>query len=91
MNINRFDPNELIINYHDAVIYGRDLQLFDHRTEWLNDSCIHFYFTYLQQQQRTHHLSERSCSILFMDPAAVSFWIHQCSDQEDINDFVSNY
>jgi Ulp1 protease family, C-terminal catalytic domain len=92
----KYKPDELIIDYHDAVIYGRDLALLENRKEWLNDSCIHFYFTYLQQQHQqrtktTNHdrpsqIECRPC--LFMDPSAVSFWMHQCTDQEDLDDFM---
>lgn len=89
----QYKADDLILNYHDAVIYGRDLALLERRTEWLNDSCILFYFTYLRQQhhqqQKQHEAAVRS-ACLFMDPAAVSFWMHQCTDQDDIDDFVSN-
>ena len=29
-------------------------------------------------------------SLLFMDPSVVSFWMHQCIDQDEIHDFVKN-
>jgi sentrin-specific protease 8 len=98
----------LIINYHDAVIYGSDLKLLKNRTEWLNDSCIHFFFVLLQQRQRQSEQerereqkdkekkegkgtsSSSSSSFLFMDPSVVSYWMHQCTDQDDIKDFVNN-
>ena len=90
-----FENNELIINYHDAVIYGWDLKLIERRTEWLNDSCIHFFFTLLQQQhqscvQTSEDASSIRCSFLFMDPSVVSFWMHQCIDQDEIDDFVTS-
>ena len=96
-----FKDSDLIINYHDAVIYGSDLKLLKNRTEWLNDSCIHFFFVLLQQRHReqeqerereqkeTSSLSSSS-SFLFMDPSVVSYWMHQCTDQDDIEDFVNN-
>lgn len=75
------EDNELILNYQDAVIRVSDLNLLQRPTEWLNDSCIHFFFNRLQQEQPTD---------LFMDPAVLSFFMHQCTDDEDIEDFVSS-
>jgi Ulp1 family protease len=102
-----FKDSDLIINYHDAVIYGSDLKLLKNRTEWLNDSCIHFFFVLLQQHQREQEQERErereqkekekkegkevsSSSFLFMDPSIVSYWMHQCTDQDDIEDFVDN-
>ena len=89
-----FKDSDLIINYHDAVIYGSDLKLLKNRTEWLNDSCIHFFFVLLQQRQREQERErkqkETASSFLFMDPSVVSYWMHQCTDQDDIEDFVNN-
>jgi hypothetical protein len=101
--ISTFKDSDLIINYHDAVIYGSDLKLLKNRTEWLNDSCIHFFFALLQQRQREQEREQKEkekekkegkdtspSSFLFMDPSVVSFWMHQCTDQDDIEDFVNN-
>ena len=95
-----FDDNELVINYNDAVIYGRDLNLlldFD-ETEWLNDSCILFYLKFLQYQvdveEDNYQINEydgSSSMINLIDPSVISFFIHQCNDQEDINDFLSGF
>jgi sentrin-specific protease 8 len=87
-----FKNNELLINYHDAVIYGSDLKLIERRTEWLNDSCIHFFFTHLQQQQHKSCTTPSTThrNFLFMEPSVVSFWMHQCMDQDEIYDFVNN-
>jgi len=82
-----FKNNELLINYHDAVIYGWELKLIERRTEWLNDSCIHFFFTHLQQH---HKQNTTSVPFLFMEPSVVSFWMHQCVDQDEIDDFVKS-
>ena len=116
-----FMDDELIINYHDAVIYGSDLKHIETRTDWLNDSCIHFFFAHLQQQQQQQQqqqaqqhsqsqslpitalesssLSTRNnpspsllctTTVVFMDPSVISFWMHQCIDQDEIDDFVAN-
>jgi Ulp1 family protease len=90
-----FKNNELLINYHDAVIYGWELKLIERRTDWLNDSCIHFFFTHLQQlyplnKTTTVPPATRRPSFLFMDPSVVSFWMHQCIDRDEIDDFVKN-
>lgn len=79
-----FKSTDLILNYHDAVIYGSDLDLVRDRTSWLNDACIHFFFSLLQ------HTSASSSTAKFLDPSVVSFFMHQCVDDEDIEDFVGN-
>ena len=43
--------NHHLLNYHDAVIYPSDLVLLDSPTAWLNDACINFQMTRLQQKQ----------------------------------------
>ena len=83
-----FKNDELLFNYHDAVIYGSDLALIERR-EWLNDSCIHFFFTLLQRQQQIN-VQTIDRSILFMDPSVVSFWMHLCTDEDEIDDFVKS-
>lgn len=85
--LSSFKDNELLINYHDAVIYGWELKLIERRNEWLNDSCINFYFTHLQQHFQA---LDPAPSFLFMDPSVVSFFMHQCVDQDEIEDFVSS-
>lgn len=91
-----FAPDEFVVNYHDACIYGRDLALLDSPTEWLNDACIHFAFTELQvaHDQATappphdnNNNNQPSSMILFFDPAVVSFLMHQCHDEDDYRDF----
>mmetsp|Transcript_6311 Transcript_6311/g.13060 ORF Transcript_6311/g.13060 Transcript_6311/m.13060 type:complete len:273 (-) Transcript_6311:69-887(-) len=82
-----FKNNELLVNYHDAVIYGWELKLIERRTEWLNDSCIHFFFTHLQQYYKQN---TARVPLLFMEPSVVSFWMHQCVDQDEIDDFVTS-
>jgi hypothetical protein len=44
--------DRLLVNYNDAVIYTSDLAILDSSTAWLNDACINFQLTRLQQQQR---------------------------------------
>jgi sentrin-specific protease 8 len=75
--------SDLILNYHDAVVYGSDLKILQSRTEWLNDACIHFFFNLLQLSEETHQ-------DLYMDPSVLSFFMHQCTDEEDMEDFVTN-
>ena len=83
-----YDDNEQILNFNDALIYGSDLKLVQSRTEWLNDACIHFYLNVLQnrlQQQQSPNSDNNQ--IIFMDPSVVSFFMHQCCDDEDFADF----
>ena len=99
----------MILDYHDACIYPQDLELVEKENQWLNDSVMHFYFTYLQQQHRQltttmatptsprassnkaikRLVRPRSSPCLFMDPSVVSFWMHQCTDQDDLDGFKS--
>jgi Ulp1 family protease len=44
--------DRLLVNYNDAVIYASDLAILDSSTAWLNDACINFQLTRLQQQQQ---------------------------------------
>ena len=46
--------DDLLVNYHDAVIYPSDLALLDSPTDWLNDACINF------QMRRLQHTQEES-------------------------------
>ncbi len=43
--------DDLLLNYHDAVIYASDLALLDSPTDWLNDACINFQMKRLQRTQ----------------------------------------
>lgn len=95
-----YRDNELILNYHDAVIYGSDLRLLTSSTAWLNDACVHFQMTRLSrkrsaEKQEQHFFDQSSVAcgegrtVLFMDPAVVSFLMHQCTDEEDMADLNS--
>ena len=74
-------PNKLVLNYHDAVLYRSDKELLETETAWLNDACIHFYLTVLQQ---------RHPDMKFMDPSVITFLMHQC-DEEDLEDFSRDF
>eukprot|EP00978_Attheya_sp_CCMP212_P028511 scaffold98579_cov54-Attheya_sp.AAC.3 len=71
----------LVLNYHDAVVYQSDLELLDSNTAWLNDACINFQMTRLQQRHTNNG------DLLFMDPSVISFMMHQCDDEDlaDLN------
>jgi Ulp1 protease family, C-terminal catalytic domain len=118
----------LIVNYNDACIYGRDLTLLLRRSEWLNDSCIHYWFQRLlspssllreaaaaacastppggKNGDDTTTLSPAAAakattttksvvtgtpSIALLDPTVVSFFMHQCTDDDDIEEFLQQY
>lgn len=93
LHTDSFGDDEIVINYHDAVIYGSDLKLFEQRSAWLNDACIHFVFTWLQQKRCQREegaaASTAETDTVFLDPAVISFVMHQCSDDEDVDDFLS--
>jgi len=79
-----YGDDELVMNYHDACIYGRDLKLLESdSSSWLNDACIHYYLTRLQQQYPNKQL--------FMDPSVVSFLMHQCEEDEELLDLWRGY
>ncbi|KAL7576405.1 hypothetical protein ACA910_018210 [Epithemia clementina (nom. ined.)] len=80
-------PDDLIVNYHDACIYARDLALVESPTAWLNDACIHFYTTFLQQLQKKRFPDHNK--IRFLDPAVISFLMHQCQDEDELREFAS--
>jgi hypothetical protein len=35
-----YGDNEFVVNYNDAVIYGKDLGLLESNTAWLNDGTM---------------------------------------------------
>jgi hypothetical protein len=70
-----------VLNYHDAILYPSDISLLRCDHEWLNDACIHFYLTVLQQQHP---------KVKFMDPSVVTFLMHQC-DPEELIDFTKTF
>jgi Ulp1 family protease len=82
------EDSEIVVNYLDAVIYGGDLRLVQSRTGWLNDACIFFFLTVLQQQLRQ---KDKKCNVTFMDPCVVSFFMHQCIESDEIEDFVAGF
>eukprot|EP00542_Grammatophora_oceanica_P002576 CAMPEP_0194070928 /NCGR_PEP_ID=MMETSP0009_2-20130614/88436_1 /TAXON_ID=210454 /ORGANISM="Grammatophora oceanica, Strain CCMP 410" /LENGTH=231 /DNA_ID=CAMNT_0038724215 /DNA_START=64 /DNA_END=759 /DNA_ORIENTATION=- len=74
---------ELVLNFNDAILYQADIDILRDLTAWLNDACIHFYFTYLQTKvPRT--------KVLFMDPSVITFLMHQCDD-EDLQEFSQSF
>ena len=81
-----YKPDEFVVNYHDACIYGRDLSLLESPTAWLNDACINFYTTVLQRQQLEKFPETNT---LFMDPSVISFLMHQCHDEDELREFSS--
>lgn len=85
--------NPQILNYHDAVLYQSDLNILLHPQEWLNDACIHFALTRLDQQlqqqepniKTTDSAGDASCKCKckFLDPSVLSFFMHQWDEEED--------
>lgn len=67
-----------LLDFHDAVIYQRDLNNFDPHT-WLNDACIGFCFRYMEKQ-----LFPTMPYLLFIDPSVVSLIKVQRMDEEDL-------
>lgn len=74
------DDDELLVNYNDAVVYGRDWKLIA-GCGWLNDACINY------QLQRLQSKYNSKKTVLLLDPAVTSFLVHQ-ADDEDRQDFI---
>eukprot|EP00977_Amphora_coffeiformis_P004917 scaffold1049_cov168-Amphora_coffeaeformis.AAC.11 len=84
-----FGPDDLVVNFHDACVYGRDLALFESPCEWLNDACINFALTDLQvSHDADAKVKNQQATTLFLDPAVLAFLMHHCQDQDDFQDFV---
>lgn len=81
-----FSLDELIVNYKDVCVYGRDLRLFEEDGEWINDTCINFHLKHIEGVYTRH-----DDDILLMDPAVISFFMHQCDDDDEMNDFAAGY
>jgi 4a-hydroxytetrahydrobiopterin dehydratase len=73
----------LLVNFHDACMYGRDLALLDSPTEWLNSDCIHFALkevqVWLEEKGQT--------DTLLLDPSQIAFLMFQCHEEDDFQDF----
>jgi hypothetical protein len=41
---------EIVLSFHDAIVYSEDLKILKKETEWLNDRIISFYFEYLSKE-----------------------------------------
>ncbi|TYZ53524.1 hypothetical protein PybrP1_008985 [[Pythium] brassicae (nom. inval.)] len=83
-----------VLCYHDAQLYASDVALFAPR-QWLNDSAIHFYLTYLQHmvcQTRSSGAEaaeadgESGGDVLLADPAVVSCLTLQCDDDDEFRE-----
>ena len=82
--------NPLLLNYHDACVYKSDLRLVE-SPEWLNDACINFQMTRLQQKHKDGRANGGVAPpLVFLDPAVVSYMMHQC-DEEDLADLGQSW
>ncbi|CAN0193777.1 unnamed protein product, partial [Scytosiphon promiscuus] len=66
-----------VLNYHDAVVYDTDVELFGDGG-WLNDNCINWFFRVLE-----HEVFPGRPELLFMDPAVVSCMMNQCDGERE--------
>ena len=72
-----YTEGEMVLNFHDACLYGRDINILQDPKAWLNADCIHFALVSLQQ----------NCSdVLFLDPSVVFCLVHQCEDDNELLD-----
>ena len=84
MNLADDDDDELLINYHDACIYGRDVRLLENPRAWLNDACLHYQCVRLQQTYDSN-------DVLFLDPSVVFCLVHQLEDVDEFQQFAAGY
>lgn len=82
-------PDDLIVNYHDACLYGRDLLIL-RSNDWLNADCLHYQFKRLQHDLCSSNNDKNRMTLLF-DPSAISFFMHQCEDADELAEFASGY
>jgi sentrin-specific protease 8 len=90
------DDDELLVNFHDALIYRRDLRILQSPTRWLNSDLIHFHLQCLQhavgqQHYISHHQTLELDKVMLMDPSVTSFLVHQCNDEDEIQEFRTSY
>jgi len=81
----KYGETDFVLNFNDAVIYGSDLALLQSQSAWLNDACINFFLEWTKAQIPQDDPINFQC----MDPAVTSFFVHQCVDSDEIEDFVS--
>lgn len=74
---------QLILSYHDALIYKSDLALLLSPSAWLNDACINFFFQWMKNRLALGH------AIRFLDPSVVYYFAHQCTEEDELEDFVA--
>lgn len=85
----KHDPDTLLLNYQDACIYGRDLDVLEDPHGWLNADMIHFAsLRMLNETVSSRSASVSSPPVLILDPSVVSFLMHQLSDEDDLQDFA---
>ncbi len=92
-----------IINYHDACIYEKDLNLLISQTEWLNDACINYQMKRLEYYRECLDGEGNSDSgssymrnsnhikvshVEFVDPSIVSYLMHQLVDDDDTDEMI---
>ena len=79
-----FRDDEQILTYHNTLVYGSDLRIMQSQNAWLNDACINFFMSVLQHSPDTRHNK-------FVDPSVISCLMHQCTDEDDIEDFRKGF
>jgi Ulp1 protease family, C-terminal catalytic domain len=77
-----YAPDEIVINFSDAVLYGRDLALLESGTAWLNDACLHYGFLFLLERY-----GESNADAAVVDPSVVSFLVNQVDDDDEFLEF----
>jgi len=84
----RYQDDELVLNYYDACIYGRDLKLLEDETAWLNDACLHYHLVCLQQHALGHSSMK---DVILMDPSVVFCLVQQYDEADEFLQFAAQY
>jgi Ulp1 family protease len=86
------EDDELMVNYNDVCIYGRDYKLLLSLSAWLNDTCIQYQLVRLQEEYRAQRPQLHPLDAVLLDPTVVSYFMHQCeTDEELLTDFLPGY
>jgi len=72
----------LVLSYHDALLYKSDIRILEDPREWLNDAVIHFQMMRYQCNEGNvlGWKNPPKHKLIFIDPAVISFIVHQCDN-----------
>lgn len=63
--------DNVVLSYHDSLLYESDLALLSESTAWLNDRLIAFVYEYLERERYNHEST--SHLMAFVNPSTVQY------------------